>query len=301
VSHYRDYNTALQKRNSDIRKLFAPFKGRAIFVFHPAFEHFTDAYDLKQISIETEIEVEGKPPGPKLWRCKITHSYEYELDYIFRRTKEMFKQISRELKNHVPFTVFGAITGIIIMVFFQKLPSNISYNVFYVFHPIHVVLSALVTASMYDLYTRERVSGKCLRTKCNFWILLIIGYIGSIGIATLSDSIIPYLGEVLLRMPKRAIHIGFIEKWWLVNPLAIVGVVIAAFRPTTKFPHAGHVLLSTWASLFHIIMALGETLSWFLYIGIFIFLFLAVWIPCCVSDIVFPLLFVKSEKTGEIK
>ncbi len=207
----------------------------------------------------------------------------------------MFKQIFKELKNHAPFTIFGAVTGIIIMLFFHRLPSNVSYNIFYILHPIHVVLSALVTASMYKLHTCEHISGKCLKGKCNLWLLLIIGYIGAIGIATLSDSIIPYLAEVMLDMPNRGIHLGFIEKWWLVNPLAIIGVFIAAFRPTTKFPHAGHVLLSTWASLFHIIMSAGESLAWFLYIGIFLFLFLAVWIPCCVSDIVFPLLFVKNK------
>ncbi|MBE9546886.1 MAG: hypothetical protein IMF10_05255 [Proteobacteria bacterium] len=200
----------------------------------------------------------------------------------------MIKQILKELKNHAPFTAFGAITGIIILIFFQNVPYKLSHNIFYVLHPIHVVLSALVTTSMYELHKCGR-----LKDKCNIWILLVIGYVGSIGIATLSDSVIPYFGEVLLDMPNRGIHIGFIEKWWLINPLAILGVAIAYFRPTTKFPHAGHVLLSTWASLFHIIMAAGGPLGWLSYIAVFVFLFLAVWIPCCVSDIVFPLLFVK--------
>ena len=208
---------------------------------------------------------------------------------------ERFKQISRELKIHAPFTIFGAVTGIIIMLFFQNIPPKISYNVFYILHPIHVVLSALVTASMYELHECNRISAKCLRGRCNFWSLLIIGYVGSIGIATISDSIIPYFGETLLNMPKRGIHLGFIEKWWLVNPLAILGVAIAYLRPTTKFPHSGHVLLSTWASLFHIIMASKGPLNWLSYIVIFIFLFLAVWIPCCISDIVFPLLFVRKK------
>jgi len=99
----------------------------------------------------------------------------------------------------------------------------------------------------------------------------------------------------LLGMPNRAIHIGFIEKWWLINPLAILGVAIAYFRPTTKFPHAGHVLLSTWASVFHIVMALEGTISWLMSGVILVFLFFAVWVPCCVSDIVFPLLFVKDK------
>ncbi|OGW74740.1 MAG: hypothetical protein A2Z72_08025 [Omnitrophica bacterium RBG_13_46_9] len=200
----------------------------------------------------------------------------------------MLKRIFEELRHHAPFTIFGAFTGIIIMIFFKRLPANISYKIFYTLHPLHVMLSALVTASMYGFY--RYADG---RHRWNFGILLIIGYVGSVGIATISDSLIPYLGESLLGMPNRGIHIGFIEEWWLVNPLAVIGIAIAALRPATKFPHAAHVLLSTWASLFHIMMSLGGRLSWFLYMAIFFFLFIAVWIPCCISDIVFPLLLVR--------
>jgi hypothetical protein len=202
----------------------------------------------------------------------------------------MLKQISKELRDHAPFTFFGALTGIIVMVFFYKLPSHTSYTIFYVLHPIHVLLSALVTSSIFKIHKYRTMRGRYILPA-----LLVIGYTGSIGIATVSDSIIPFLGEILLDMPKREIHIGFVEKWWLVNPLAFIGIFISYFRPTTRFPHAGHVLLSTWASLFHMIMALGENLNMFAYIGIFVFLFLAVWIPCCVSDIIFPLLFVKER------
>lgn len=196
----------------------------------------------------------------------------------------MIRRIVKELRSHAPFTVFGAVTGIVIMVLFRNLPADVSYNLFYVFHPAHIFLSALATASMYGLYKKG---------KYKLRMLLVIGCLGSVGVVTLSDSIIPYIGEALLRMPNREIHLGFIEKWWLVNPLAIAGGLIAYFKPATKFPHALHVLLSTWASLFHIIMAGSGSLNPGSYIVVFIFLFIAVWIPCCMSDIVFPLLFVK--------
>ncbi|MBN1621028.1 MAG: hypothetical protein JW871_00365 [Endomicrobiales bacterium] len=205
----------------------------------------------------------------------------------------MFHKIIHELKEHLPFTIFGACTGIVFMIFFRKVPANISYTIFYVLHPMHVVLSALVTTSMYGLYKCGMIKGKC-----NLWGLLIIGYAGSIGIATLSDSLIPYLGEMLLAMPHRHAHIGFIEKWWLINPLAVMGIAIAYFRPSTKFPHAGHILVSTWASLFHILMAKGSNFNLLSYIAIFFFLFIAVWLPCCISDIVFPLLFVKDKQVS---
>ena len=201
----------------------------------------------------------------------------------------MFRRIVSELKEHASFTALGAITGIIIMVVivlgdFISQTSQVSPYIFYTLHPLHVLLSALVTTAMYKKYGNGKI-----------WAAILIGYFGSIGIATISDSIIPYLGETLLELPNREAHIGFIEKWWLVNPVALVGVAIGYLRPTTKLPHSGHVLISTWASLFHIIMALGSTVNWITMLVVFLFLFLTVWIPCCLSDIVFPLLFVRKS------
>jgi len=193
--------------------------------------------------------------------------------------------IARELRVHAPFTAFGTMTGIVIMalVIHFRLPRETSSTLFWTFHPLHVVLSALVTAGMYRLHS----SG-------TLWKTLVIGYVGAIGIATLSDSLIPYVGEMLLGLPNRGIHLGVIEKWWLVNPLALGGTALAYARPHTKFPHAAHVLLSTWASLFHVTMALGTDVSVSTAILVGAFLFVAVWVPCCTSDIVFPLLFAKT-------
>lgn len=200
-------------------------------------------------------------------------------------SRKKIENIGAELKSHAPFTLFGALTGIVLMLIFKDISENVEFTLFYIFHPSHVVLSAMVTSSMFRLHAK----------KANFFLVLIIGYIGSLGIATISDSLIPYAGEVLLGLHAHS-HIGFIEGWYIVNPAAVLGVLIAYFWPRTKFPHAGHVLLSTWASLFHILMALSDGISILMAIVIFAFLFIAVWLPCCVSDIVFPLLFVKGEK-----
>ncbi len=193
-------------------------------------------------------------------------------------------EILHQLKRHAPFTVAGALSGVFIILVMQfgHVSQGISGKLFWTLHPIHVLLSALVTAAMYRLNSPRRL----LRT-------IIIGYVGAVGIATLSDSLIPYVGEWMLQLPNRGIHIGFIEKWWLVNPLALLGIAIAWFWPQTRFPHAGHVFLSTWASLFHMTMALGGQLTPVAMIVIPVFLFMAVWLPCCTSDIIFPLLFVE--------
>jgi hypothetical protein len=190
--------------------------------------------------------------------------------------------ISQEMRAHAPFTAFGTVTGIVIMalMFHLRVGPGISGTLFWTLHPLHVLLSAWATTAVYRLHSER---GR-LR-------LVLVGYLGSIGIATLSDSVVPYVGELLLGLPNRGLHIGAIEKWWLVNPLAVAGILLGRFLPRTKIPHAGHVLLSTWASLFHITMAAGPSFDVMMLVLAAVFLFLAVWLPCCTSDIVFPLLF----------
>jgi hypothetical protein len=207
----------------------------------------------------------------------------------------MLRQIARELREHIPFTAIGAATGIILMlvIIFAHVPFPISQAAFYTLHPLHVVLSAMVTTALYAKYSQGKL-----------WAAILIGYAGSIGIATLSDAIIPYLGGALLNI-EIGFHVPFIEteampyfgvaKWVVINSAAVIGIALGYWKRITKFPHSGHVLISTWASLFYF-TAFGVA-SWLPLLPlIFIFLFLAVWLPCCLSDIVFPLLFVKKKR-----
>lgn len=249
------------------------------------------------------------------------------------------KQIGRELKVHSPFTLMGAATGIAFMLIGRKFFSGHEQTLFSIFHPLHVVLSAMVTAALFEIHRKAK----------SFLLILIVGIVGSIGIATLSDSILPFFGESILgvAVPTHAnlhenshdeetliqelqtdhdehtdeaetdhpaetaaveddhehhegcghakLHLGFVEEWYLVFPAAIFGVLLAYFFPHTKYPHAAHVLFSTWASSAHIMMNTHAEITALLLIGIFVVLFLAVWLPCCVSDIIFPLLFVRSD------
>ncbi len=191
--------------------------------------------------------------------------------------------ITDELKHHVPFTALGAVTGVIIMLVIALASAltqvnRVSETIFYILHPLHVTFSAIVITSMYRKYKPGKI-----------WMAVIVGYLIAVSMATLSDSLIPYLGEAALNLPNRQLHIGFLEEWWLVNPAALLGILIGILKPSTKLPHAGHVLISTWASLFHFIMAIGATVSTVQYVIIFGFLFIAVWVPCCLSDIALPL------------
>jgi len=225
------------------------------------------------------------------------------------------KHILMELKGHLPFTVLGALLGIAFMLLFRNIGQIRSHMLFVIFHPAHVVLSAIVTSSMFKMHAIGR----------RFLLVLVVGYFGSIGVATLSDIIIPQIGSNVLGLEvpshdevhhaaaggdahetgggpegtedrrRHGIHLGFIEDWYVVNPAALIGVVIAWFAPRTKFPHAGHILISTWASSSYLLMNTGGPLSPAAAAGIFATLVISTWLPCCISDIVFPLLFVGSD------
>lgn len=190
--------------------------------------------------------------------------------------------IFKELRAHAPYTALGALAGVALLgtLFWAKMPMASSAGLFAVLHPLHVLLSAQATIAT---FRRQGGSG--------LWRILWIGYLGSVGIATLSDCLVPYVGEWLLDLPHRGLHLGFIEKWWLVNPLALLGIGLGVLSAKTRAPHGFHVLISTGASLFHIAMAMSGAPSLMTLAAIAVFLFLAVWIPCCTSDIVFPLLF----------
>jgi len=240
--------------------------------------------------------------------------------------------ILSELKHHAPFTLIGAATGIGCMFLFRNAGTEVNHRLFQVFHPAHVVLSAIVTAALFKLHDKHASLLK----------IVVIGYLGAIGVATVSDCVLPFFGESILGVAvpvhgalhehddahehaaaaephahdhggeihdehagaaeseapmdsfRHRLHLGFIEDWYVVNPAAVLGIIIAWFWPRTRFPHAGHVLISTWASSFHVLMNTNQELSPMMFLGIFVVLFVAVWLPCCVSDIVFPLLFVKS-------
>ena len=212
----------------------------------------------------------------------------------------MIRLILSELKEHAPFTAIGAATGIIIMliIVFADIPASVSEATFYSLHPLHVVLSALVTTAIYMRYSKGKL-----------WAVILIGYTGSIGIATLSDAIIPFLEGNTLNI-EIGFHAPFLEteafpylgvaKWVVINSAAVIGIALGYWKHTTKVPHSGHVLLSTWASLFY--FTSFSTADWIPLLPlIFLFLFLAVWIPCCLSDIVFPLLFIRRVATPEEK
>lgn len=223
------------------------------------------------------------------------------------QAKERLKHIANELKAHAPFTLIGAVLGLAFMVVFRNIDKSHAKVLFGIFHPGHIFLSAMVTASVFSIHLKKK----------KFLFIIVVAYVGSIGVATLSDSIVPYIGSKIftLEIPthdhgtdeehteecsghdghESELHLGFLEQWYVVHPAALLGILLAWFVPRSKCPHAAHVLLSTWASSAYILMDSNPSMTLPIIMEIFGILFIAVWLPCCISDIVFPLLFADSD------
>ena len=78
----------------------------------------------------------------------------------------MLRRIASELAEHAPFTALGAATGIIIIliIVWVNVPTQISLIAFYTLHPLHVVLSALVTTALYKKYGHRKI-----------WAVILVG------------------------------------------------------------------------------------------------------------------------------
>lgn len=61
AANLRAFDADLDRVDARISRSLAPFKGRKMYVFHPSFGYFADAYGL----IQVPIEIEGKEPGAR--------------------------------------------------------------------------------------------------------------------------------------------------------------------------------------------------------------------------------------------
>ncbi|MEM2908064.1 MAG: hypothetical protein QXP65_02545 [Candidatus Hadarchaeales archaeon] len=195
------------------------------------------------------------------------------------------RYIASELEEHAPFTAFGAGVGVAVMAIFcmAGFASEVSYYAFHYLHPMHMFLSSIVTAAMFRLH------------RGGLGPSIAVGLVGALGICAISDVAFPYFGGTLLGVDM-TLHICILDHPWLAVLPSLGGAAMGSSRwRRTKCPHALHVMISTLASLFYL-MAFGSV-DWLPKLPlVFMLLFVAVWIPCCTSDIVFPLLFARGAE-----
>ncbi|MBI3320732.1 MAG: hypothetical protein HYZ91_00515 [Candidatus Omnitrophica bacterium] len=203
-----------------------------------------------------------------------------------------------EFAHHLPYTIVGSLIAMAGVWWFgtQHLSHGRadellaqSRSVFHLFHPLHICLSAIATTSLYWRLERHIVRA------------VIVGALGTIIPCGLSDYIFPYLGGRLLGQTMQ-LHMCIVDHPQLFFPflaLGIIGGFLAEEHLTGShlFSHGAHVFVSSAASLFYLI-SFGFT-AWMTDVRFvfpaFAVIVLAVWIPCCISDIVVPATFVHAH------
>ena len=218
-----------------------------------------------------------------------------------------------ELREHIPFSVTAVAVGLMLAGILcilasafgtdspastlatpahdhlhdgQANPAGIMF--FHLFHAAHMLFSAAATTAMFVRYEKKYVKAT------------LVGLLGAIGVCGLSDIVMPQTALMILgkHIPM---HVCIVQHPGLVVPFAMIGVLIGLWaaggvqRATIAY-HSLHVFASTMASIFYMVTPLG-LVAWIGQLGqVFLFIIPAVVVPCCLSDIVFPLLMVRSSR-----
>jgi len=207
-----------------------------------------------------------------------------------KKQESKMHYILQELANHLPFSIFGVIVALILMgvlMFITQIASaehllpEASEKLFHIFHPGHILFSAIATTAMFWKHDNHNVVKA-----------IVIGLVGSVFICSMSDVLVPFLGGLFLGAHMQ-FHLCIIEEPSIVFPFAMTGVVVGltvnkSFERSTEHSHSVHVFLSSMASLLYLI-SFGFV-HWTQFVGgVFVVTVFAVIFPCCLSDIVFPL------------
>jgi len=206
-------------------------------------------------------------------------------------TGTRWRRVAAEFAHHLPYTLVGSLIAMAGVWWFgtQYLDHGQpqafleqSRVVFHLFHPLHICLSAIATTSLF--WRHERHVRRAI----------IIGVVGTIVPCGFSDYIFPYLGGRVLGQAME-LHMCIVDHPQLFFPFLALGVIggfWAEERLTGShlFSHGAHVFVSSAASLLYL-TSFGFT-AWLHEIPYlfpaFAVIVLAVWVPCCISDIVVP-------------
>ena len=210
--------------------------------------------------------------------------------------------LATELVCHFPYAVFSVALSLISAALlgyfsFGAQPQTVesgSLILFHALHFMHIVFASTGTVLTFFRFSNNVVKG------------MIVGAISSIFFCVLSDVVMPYLvGESMGVVMD--FHICFLTEWYNVAPFLAVGL----FNGWVLSKHASGQgsFYSIWSHFMHIfVSSLASTLyiishgmhDWHAHMGIlFIFLVIAVVVPCTMSDVVVPIYFSQESAKEE--
>ncbi|MBI4343946.1 MAG: hypothetical protein HY601_03925 [Candidatus Omnitrophica bacterium] len=205
--------------------------------------------------------------------------------------RERWNLVAAEFAHHLPYTIISTLIAMAGVWAFgtQLLAAGRAEQLleqgrasFHLFHPLHICLSAIATTSLFWRYRHSAVQAA--------WV----GAWGTVLPCGLSDYVFPYIGGRLLGEPME-LHMCLVQEPQLFFSFLGLGILGGFWaekrlRGSHLFSHGAHVFVSSGASLLYLI-SFGFT-SWMSDVQaifpVFAIIVLAVWVPCCISDIVVP-------------
>lgn len=208
--------------------------------------------------------------------------------------------VRSELTHHLPYAIFSVAFALIILSFvtltFNSMVDLLvarkgARMLFHSFHFMHIVFAATGT-----LITFRRFSKALFPS-------IMIGILSPALFCTLSDSILPYLGGRALGVDM-SFHLCFFTELANVLPFLFIGIIngFVLSRHSQEnqkvysiFSHFIHIFISSLASTFYLVA--HGFMDWYKDIGfVFLFIIIAVVIPCTLSDVVVPMAYARASK-----
>jgi len=206
-----------------------------------------------------------------------------------------------EFAHHLPYTFICSLIAMGVVWYFGATqlshfpPDTWSSKVewsFHVLHPLHLCLSAIATTAVFWRHERRLLKA------------LLVGFFGTIIPCGLSDYIFPFVGARLLGQPT-TLHVCLVEHPMLVVAFVVVGMLGGLLfeerlTGSSIFSHGAHVFVSSLASLLYLV-SFGFS-AWLtdvhLVFPVFLVVVIAVWVPCCLSDIGIPVSVLRTHDHG---
>ncbi|MBA2307298.1 hypothetical protein H0W26_04160 [Candidatus Dependentiae bacterium] len=209
-----------------------------------------------------------------------------------------------ELMHHLPYAIFAVALAMVILTFidYSSVPESVGrvarrstcsgyHMLFHSFHFLHILFAATGT-----VITFSRFSNNLFKT-------IIVGTLSPAFFCMVSDVLLPYIAGRLLGVDME-LHICFHRELQNVLPFLGVGflngLILSRHHSSmisifSLGAHVSHILISSLASLFYMVSHGFD--NWYPQMGmVFLFLVIAIVIPCTLSDVLVPMYFAGGAK-----